>query len=179
MFSWHGRKNSKNHRNMQSCVMICSISFEERGTHWCWKYTIIPNKVARIFPDTALDSFPYLDPARARRMGISSLSSEVTSVTAQSVSKLLLGHPSLVLSGWGIALPRKPPMYHCAAHRENPVRYLQAPFSSAGGGESKMKPQGNAGFTSGGKEGNSDPRPTNPTALLGQSMKGWITLHYQ
>lgn len=140
MFSWHGRKNSKNHWNMQSCVLICSISFEERGTHWCWKYTIIPNKVGRIFPDTASDSFPYLDPARARRMGISSLSCEVTSVTAQntqSVSKLLLGHPSLVLSSWGIALPRKPPMYHCAAHRENPVRYLQAPFSSAGGGRAK------------------------------------------
>lgn len=173
MFSWHGRKNSKNYWNMWSCVLIYNTSFEERGTHWCWKYLIIPNRVGRIFPDTALDSLPYLDPARARRMGICSQFCEVTSVTAQNIQsvKASLG-PSLVLFGWGIALPRKSPMYHCTAHRKNPVTSLQAPFSSAGRGRAKWNPRGNVGFTSRGEEGNSDPKPKKPIAVLVQSMKG-------
>lgn len=118
MFSWHGRKNSKNHWNMQSRVLIYNTSFEERGTCWCWRCLIIPDRVGRVFPDTALDSLPYLDPA-ARRMGITSLFCEVTSVTAQNTQsvKTPLG-PSLMIFGWGTPLPKKSPMYHCTAHRE-------------------------------------------------------------
>lgn len=38
-----------------------------------------------------------------------------------------------MLFGWGIALPRKLPIYHCSANRDNPFRCLRAPFSSADG----------------------------------------------
>lgn len=82
---------------MQSCVLIHNVLFEERGTHWCWKYLTVPNRVGRAFPDTALDSLPYLDPARARRMGISSLFCEIQP-KIPSLSKLLLGHPSCCLA---------------------------------------------------------------------------------
>lgn len=123
MFSWHGGKNSKNHWNTRSRVLIYNTSFEERGTHWCWKYLIIPDRAGRVFPNTALDSLPYLDPG-ARRMGITSLFCEVTSVTAQNTHsvKTPLG-PCLMIFGW--ATPKEISPVSLYSPQGNPVRYPQ------------------------------------------------------
>lgn len=86
---------------MWSCVLIYNILFKERGTHWCWKHLIIPNRVGRAFPDTALDSLPYLDPARARSVGICSQFCQVISVTAQNIQSVKI---SLGPSPWAIWL---------------------------------------------------------------------------
>lgn len=153
--AWH--KEFKKHWTMWSCVLIYNISFKEGGTHWCWKYLIVSNRLGRVFH--LLDSLPFLDPARARRMGICSLFCEVTSAPAQNTHSVRTPlEPSLELFGRGTALPRKSPMYHCTALREKPVRYPQTLFSSAGGGRAKLNRRGNIGFTSAGEEGNKNPK---------------------
>lgn len=138
MSSWHARKNSRK----QTCnpVLISDTYLNVWGKRSILVlYILISLMGAGIFfPPSRCIRPPLLTPSKGED-GISSLFCEAASALdpekpkTPSVKPPL--EPLLTLFGWGIALPRKPTIYHYSAHRENPFRYYMPPLVQQAVGE--------------------------------------------